>query len=260
MHVNRHTPTQLQKLSHVKTPWQQGNRQQCCSKYSGHWWVPCSVWFPEWNKQPLIYAAARHSSQTHSQSMCHMHHSKRQYSSCQSDKAPTYSSNSEGSKLMAVSVEGWGEMVFRQEGERGDSQRMGGYVYTFILGVGSDREVAVHTEMRFCKKVWQFINHQSARVAKIYRDLEWEKNNKQAIGQLEIHLHLYMYVMGTSIKRTMLRNSVVIITRALTELYDGYVYKITLLHTQKWPEIYFPNLNLLYTLNYFTFQIFVFQA
>lgn len=58
---------------------------------------------------------------------------------------------------MALSLEGWGEMVFRHgEGGRDVSKGKGekeGYRVAFRLGVGSDREAAVYTEMRLCKKV-----------------------------------------------------------------------------------------------------------
>lgn len=55
-------------------------------------------------------------------------------------KAPTYS-NSEEAKPMALSLEGWG----------GDSKRKGRN--GLHLGVGSDEEAEVHTEMRLCEKV-----------------------------------------------------------------------------------------------------------
>lgn len=53
---------------------------------------------------------------------------------------------------MALSLEGWGEIVFRHGGVARGRGRAKERV-AFRLGVGSDREAAVHTEMRLCKKV-----------------------------------------------------------------------------------------------------------
>lgn len=86
-----------------------------------------NVCFTKWNEQQLICAAARQCPhRPTSLSTCHMHHSKRQYSSCLSDKAPTYS-NSEEAKPMVPSLEGWGEIVFRdrEEGREGWQREKG---------------------------------------------------------------------------------------------------------------------------------------
>lgn len=95
------------------------------------WWLVRAlhnIWAPIWNGQHLLCTPARgwwcpHSPS--SPSTCHMHHSQRQYSSCQSDKAPTYS-NSVEAKPMAQSFQGWGEIVFRHGQERREGEKSWG--------------------------------------------------------------------------------------------------------------------------------------
>lgn len=99
-----------------------------------------------------------------------------------------------------------------KEGGRDDSERMGGKgkEVAFRLGVGSDREVAVHAEMRLCAKVWgASINHQSTGEAKTYRDPEWKK---QGTGNLPawhgVACTIFSYAFGKTIERRRLVSEV----------------------------------------------------
>lgn len=145
-----------QKSNPQEIRWVKSHPLQCILV---RWLVSAmhNVCFPKWNGQQLICAAARQCPhRPTSLSTCHMHYSQRQYSSCQSDKAPTYS-NSEEAKPMALSLEEWGRLY-------SDTGKEGGRIVwgrgrakervAFRLGVGSDGEAAMHTEMRLWKEVW----------------------------------------------------------------------------------------------------------
>lgn len=190
MQADRHSPT-VSKLVRCQNP--KGPCMTCkaasCAKHTCQVTgdrIAHNVCIPKSNKQQPLCAAARHRRCPHrpssSQSTCHMHHSQRQYSSCQSDKAPTYS-NSELAKPMALSLEGWGETVFRhREGGREGwwcvCVCVGGH---WGLGQRTRQQWAQRWDETTRKSEGASINHQSIRAARIYRDL---KKRKQGTGSL----------------------------------------------------------------------------
>lgn len=118
-----------------------------------------SVCFPKWNKQQLMYAAARLFSQTHFplhvpyasfpktiQQLLEWQSSnlQQQFRGGQTDGPVTGRVGGDGIQTQRRRE---GGMIARGRGKK--KERV-----AFRLGVGSDGEAAVHIEMKLCKKVW----------------------------------------------------------------------------------------------------------